>query len=168
MSLEASGGKSKMQWQNPAQQNSVYKLHMISKLWASSCWGFLQIIPFWLCHASAGKVWVTSSQLVLRCSPCFRSTIIKSYLSFGKKLFFIPLLLGNWLLLLVPPACSHSWGNWRFHVAPVRLITFGHRQLLPLPGVTNSLCSACVNEMIWGSWRWPETASLCCHNWRGH
>lgn len=87
MSLEASGGKSKMQWQNPAQQNAVYKLHMISKLWASSCWGFLQIIPFWLSHPSAGKVWVTSSQLVLRCNPCFRSTIIKSYLSFGKKLF---------------------------------------------------------------------------------
>lgn len=56
MSLEAFGVKSKMQWQDPAQQNSLYQLHMISKLWASSCQGFLQIIPFWLSHPSAGKV----------------------------------------------------------------------------------------------------------------
>lgn len=118
--------KSRMQWQSQTQQNSVYKLHMISKLSASSCWGFLQIILFWLPHPSAGKVWVIGLQLVLHCNPSFRSTIVKRYLCFWKtnkktlflNFFFFSLILGNWLLLL--PACSHSWGNWRFHVIPAK------------------------------------------------
>lgn len=109
---------------------------MISKLWASSCWGFLQIIPFWLSHPSAGRVWLTSSQLVLRCNPCSRSTIIKSYLPFRGKAFCISLLCRSWGLLFVPPARSHSWASWKFHVCPS---VHGIGLLLPFPRVPNSM-----------------------------
>ena len=165
MSLEASGGKSRMQWQNPAQQNSVYKLHMISKLWASSCWGFLQFIPFWLSHPSAGKVWVSSPQLVLCCNPCLRSTIIKSYLAFGKKLFSFLCCLETdcSCLCRLHTATAGEAGGFTWHPS----------DLTPL-GICNTCLSLespvlfCVSETVWGSWRWPETASLCWHSWRGH
>lgn len=101
-----------MQWQSQTQQNSVYKLHMISKLSASSCWGFLQVILFWRSHPSAGKIGVIGLQLALHCNPSFRSTIVKRYLCFWKtnkqkntffKLFFFnSLILGNWIPVLLP------------------------------------------------------------------
>lgn len=102
--------KSRMQWQSQTQQNSVYKLHMISKLSASSCWGFLQIILFWLPHPSAGKVWVIGLQLVLHCNPSFRSTIVKRYLCFwktNKKTLFLNFFFffsDTWKLI-APAAC---------------------------------------------------------------
>lgn len=104
--------------------------------------------------------WLKSSQLVPRCNPCSRSTIIKSYLPFRGKAFCISLLQRNWGLLFVLPARSHSWASWKFHVFSS---AHGHGLLCLLP---ESLILCQWSHQA--SWRWPQPASLCCHHCRRH